>query len=152
LIDTEAPRFGKQRRENYKQWEQSVNGLCSAMHRSIEAFYDRKTNIHNDIVHSAVSKRDEFWPMADTNEVTDEIKELAIAPWIFQTLPGTKPAVQWPNSLESLADRLDQLEPCSLWNEPLDILCSGPEFFEQALTFIKERASKLTEQSNKDTI
>ena len=83
LIDTEAPRFVKQRRENYKQWEQSVNGLCSAMHRSIEAFYDRKINVHNDIVHSALSKRDEYWPVADTNEITDEIRDLAIAPWIF---------------------------------------------------------------------
>ena len=63
------------------------------MHKSVEAYYDRKTNIHNDIVYSALSRRDENWPQADVTEVNDEIKELALAPWLFQTLPGTKPAV-----------------------------------------------------------
>jgi hypothetical protein len=53
------------------------------MHRSIEAFYDRKISVHNDIVHSINSKRDEYWPVADTSEITDEIKEMAVAPWIF---------------------------------------------------------------------
>ena len=63
------------------------------MHRSIEAFYERKINVHNDIVHSTISKRDEYWPQADLTEITDEIKELSVAPWIFQTLPGTKPQI-----------------------------------------------------------
>ncbi len=47
LIDTEATRFSKYKRETYKQWEQNVQGLCSSMHRSIEAFYDRKIDVHN---------------------------------------------------------------------------------------------------------
>jgi hypothetical protein len=106
------------------------------MHRGIDAFYDRKMNVHNEIVNSCLSKRDEYWPQPDITEINEEIKEMTVAPWIFQSLPGTKPATQWPNSLESLAERLDQLEPCSLWNEPLDILCGGPEFFSQARTFI----------------
>jgi hypothetical protein len=63
------------------------------MHRSIEAFYDRKINVHNDIVHSTISKRDAYWPQADLSEITDEIKQLAVSPWIFQTLPGTKPQI-----------------------------------------------------------
>ena len=106
------------------------------MHRGIDSYYDRRTEVHNEIVHSALSRRDELWPQADTNELTEEIKDMAIAPWIFQSLPGTKPATQWPNSLPSLAERLDKLEPCTLWNEPLDIICGGPEFFQQAKEYI----------------
>lgn len=83
LIDAEAPRFAKQRRENYKAWESSVQGLSSAIHHSIESYYDRKTNIHDDIVQSMMSRRDEGWPQADNNEITDEIKDLAVAPWPF---------------------------------------------------------------------
>ncbi len=70
-----------------------MQGVCSSMHRSIEAFYERKINVHNDIVHSTISKRDAYWPQADLSEITDEIKQLAVSPWIFQTLPGTKPQI-----------------------------------------------------------
>jgi len=31
----------------------------------------------------------------------------------------------------------------ALWNEPLDIICGGPEFFEQAKEFIGKYANKL---------
>ena len=54
LIDAEAPRFAKQRRENYKAWEGTVQGMSSAMHLGVEAYYDRKTNVHNDIVCNAL--------------------------------------------------------------------------------------------------
>jgi len=52
-----------------------------------------------------------------------------------------------------LAERLDKLEPCSLWNEPLDILCGGPEFFYQAKTFIRDQAAALSvKQDSKDIV
>ena len=43
LIDAEAPRFSKQRRENYKAWESQIQSLCSAMHKGVDSYYDRKT-------------------------------------------------------------------------------------------------------------
>lgn len=69
-----------------------MQGLCGAMHKGIDAYYDRRTEVHNDIVHSIVSRRDELWPQADISEITDEIRDLVLAPWLFQSLPGTKPS------------------------------------------------------------
>ena len=89
-----------------------MQGLCQAIHTGTEAFYDRRTEVHNDIVHSVTDRRNDLWPQADENESTDEMREMSLSPWLFQSLPGTKPATQWPNSLPALAERLDKLEPC----------------------------------------
>lgn len=97
IIDAEDPRFEKQRRENQKVWESNVQGICHSMNRSIDAFYNRKTRLYHDIVSNIVSNRDNLCPQIDINEMTEDLRDLALSPWIFQTLPGTKPS-QWNNS------------------------------------------------------
>ena len=47
------------------------------------------------------------------------------------------------------------MPPTSLWNEPLDLTCGGPEFFEQARDFLLNNGAKLNqidvlEQTNSD--
>lgn len=49
----------------------------------MDAYYERRTEVHNDIVHSAISRRNELWPQADINEITEEIRDMTLAPWIF---------------------------------------------------------------------
>lgn len=61
------------------------------MNRSIDAFYDRKFDVYNRIIESTLAARNKYAPQADITEMTDEIIDLALKPWIFQTLPGTKP-------------------------------------------------------------
>ncbi len=113
------------------------------MHKGVDAYYDRKIEVQRDVVSAAMARRDEFWPQADINEITEDTRELALAPWIFQSLPGTKPAQQWPTSLPALVERLDQLEPYQLWSEPLDLLSGGPEFFAQAKHYISTNLESL---------
>lgn len=143
IIDAESPRFANQRRENCTSNEQNVQSICTTFHNSQKAYFERKTEIHCGIVNSILEKRDQVWPQCDPAEVTEEVKELCLSPWVFQSLPGTKPATQWPNSLQALAERLDTLEPLALWNEPLDLINGGPEFFSQASAFIQSHSSKL---------
>ena len=57
--------------------------MCLSMNRSIDAFYDRKSEVFETIVSSALQKRDEYTPQVDITEMTDEIIEMALAPWIF---------------------------------------------------------------------
>jgi hypothetical protein len=47
-----------------------------------------------------------------------------------------------------LAERLDKLAPCSLFNEPLDMINGGPEFFSQAKNYILENSAKLCKGSS----
>lgn len=107
VIDTEAPRFAKQRKEGYRHWEANIQSLCHAIQTGTHAYYDRKIEVHSEIVQAITSRRNEVWPEVSPNEVTDDIRELALAPWVFQSLPGIKPATSWPNSLPALAERLD---------------------------------------------
>lgn len=51
-----------------------------------------------------------------------------------------------------MAERLDQLAPGSLWNEPIDIICGGPEFFAQAKDYIIETMSKLASLPSGDAL
>lgn len=53
------------------------------MHKGIDAYYDRKIDVHRDIVNSAVARRDDYTPQADITEINEEIRDLALAPWIF---------------------------------------------------------------------
>ena len=56
----------------------------------------------------------------------DDLKHLslAIAPWEFQSMPGTK-ASQWPEGLPEFLARLEKMAPLSFWNEPLDTMPYG---------------------------
>ncbi|CDW79829.1 hect domain and rcc1-like domain-containing protein [Stylonychia lemnae] len=149
IVDAEDPRFEKQRRENQKTWEAGVQNMCSTLTRSIDAFYDRKTEVYQNLVLAQVAKRDIHTPEVDISEISEEIKDLALAPWLFQTLPATKPS-QWTDSqqLQTLVERLDQLQPAALWNEPLDIISGGPEFFTHSQEFIRKQTEKLNKQSS----
>jgi hypothetical protein len=62
IIDAEDPKFEKQRKENYKNWEHSVQNLCLSMNRSINAFYDRKSNVYESIIDSTLTQRDQYTP------------------------------------------------------------------------------------------
>lgn len=79
------------------------------------------------------------------------MKEIAVAPWKIQELPGRSPLTQWPESLDDLNMRLKQLEPMSAWSEPM----FNPEkknFYSQAEEFIKktvEKKKKMMESGSK---
>ena len=68
-----------------------------------------------------------------------ELESVATAPWIFKTLPGTKPASQWPDSLEALSERLQHQDPAALWYEPFDW---EDKFHAQAKEFIRNSIAK----------
>lgn len=89
IVDAEDQRFEKQRKENYKNWESGVQNLCIAMNRSIDAFYDRKSEVYETIICSALQKRDDYSPQVDITEMPESIKDLALGPWNFQSLGGT---------------------------------------------------------------
>jgi len=57
--------------------------------------------------------------------------DLALAPWHFQSMPGTKSS-QWPEGLSNFVERLETMDPLSFWNEPLDTLSYGVEFQQDA--------------------
>jgi hypothetical protein len=53
------------------------------MNRSIDAFYDRKSEVFENIVSSSLQKWDEYAPQVDITEMTEETKDMALAPWVF---------------------------------------------------------------------
>eukprot|EP00347_Sterkiella_histriomuscorum_P020695 403336831 len=146
IIDAEDPRFEKQRRENQKVWESNIQSQCNSMNKSVDSFYNRKTRLYHDIVRSSMTSKDQLCPQVDMNELPDNLKDLALSPWLFQTLPGTKPS-QWsnPQQLASFVERLANLPPASFWNEPLEMINGGPEFFTQAKEFIMNTGEKLNQ-------
>ena len=50
-------------------------------------------------------------------------------------MPGARPT-QWPEGLPEFVERLDSLLPLSLWNEPLDTLQYGVDFYNAAYAFL----------------
>lgn len=75
--------------------------------------------------------------------------DLTLAPWIFQSMPGARSS-KWPVGLADFVERLDTLEPLSLWAEPLDTLQYGIEFFEGARSFIVEQTKRVAKASKPD--
>ena len=47
--------------------------------------------------------------------------DIDFTPWQFSTIPGTKPKIQWPDSLPQYLERVSGLEPMTLWKEPYDV-------------------------------
>ena len=134
------------------------------MNKGIDAYYDRRFEVQRDVVHSAITRKDQLAPTTDINDYNEEMKDVSLAPWIFQSLPGTKPASQWSTSEKPntsgdfltratdnqtrLAERLDNFEPYQLWNEPLDLISGGPEFFKQAKDYIVQNVNNLVKSTD----
>jgi hypothetical protein len=53
------------------------------MNRSINAFYDRKSNVYDTIIDSTLSAKEIYAPQVDITEMNEEIKDMALAPWKF---------------------------------------------------------------------
>lgn len=136
-MDTEDLRFEKQRQENVKSNVQAVSATCEASSASIHAFYQRKCESLDAILSSQMEARDQHIPKALLREFDeDQHLELALAPWNFQSMPGTR-STQWPDGLQEFVERLDQMLPISFWNEPLDTLSCGIEFQQGANQFLE---------------
>jgi hypothetical protein len=54
IVDAEDMRFEKQRKQNYSNWEHGVQNLCLSMNRSLDAFYDRKSEVFETILASSI--------------------------------------------------------------------------------------------------
>jgi hypothetical protein len=75
--------------------------------------------------------------------------DLALAPWVFQSMPGARPA-QWPLGLPEFVERLESLTSRALWPEPLDTLAYGVEFLEGARRHVRDQTERLAELSRED--
>lgn len=54
-----------------------------SMNRSLDAFYDRKNEVFDAISVSSLQNTQDFIPNVDISEMTEELKEIAMAPWHF---------------------------------------------------------------------
>ena len=61
--------------------------------------------------------------------------DLALAPWLFQSMPGARAAL-WPAGLPEFVERLESMPRLALWAEPLETLGYGVEFLDGARNFI----------------
>jgi hypothetical protein len=123
-----------------KQQESAVQGFCKQMSKSIHHYYDRKCETFDQIVGSALDKRESFVPNPKL-DVNEGIKDVTLAPWQFQTLSGAKPT-SWPLNLPNLIEKLNAMPPLGLFAEPIDLLPESKDFYEQARTFISETCKK----------
>ena len=53
----------------------------------------------------------------------DQIKEMALSPWIFNQLKGNNPN-SWPVGLSDFHKAVSELKPLQLFNEPFELLNS----------------------------
>ncbi len=109
----------------------------------MEAYYDRKMATFLEIVISADMDRNPGMMLGRSSAVTPLMEEIALAPKIFQTLPGTNPAANWPEALEDLHKRVGELRPLALWAEPFD---ESYDFQQGAYRFIDRAAQQLAEK------
>jgi hypothetical protein len=57
-------------------------------------------------------------------------------------MPGTRSS-SWPDGLESFVERQDSLDPLSFWNEPLDTLGYGVQFYDDGRSFVQKWIAKV---------
>jgi hypothetical protein len=83
------------------------------------------------------------------NDISRPMKPIASAPWKIKELPGRSPLSQWPESLDSLNERLLNLEPMAGFSEPL-ISDSSKDIYEQAEEFIRRTMKKKQDSFDRD--
>ena len=106
--------------------------MCEASIAGINSFYQRRVESLDAILSSAEEARDQHIPQMNLKEFDEEKHiDLALAPWHFQSMPGTKSS-QWPEGLSAFVERLETMDGLSFWNEPLDTLSYGVEFQQDA--------------------
>lgn len=116
---------------------------CEASVAGLGAFYQRKAECLSSILASKHEGRDLYVPKVSPREFgEDEHLELALAPWLFQSMPGARSSL-WPTGLPEFVERLETLPALALWAEPLDILKYGQEFFTGAREFIQSQTEQL---------
>ena len=100
---------------------------------AIDQFYQRTTETYRDIRHQTNFAREVFIPEANTDEVSSEMVDIALAPWQFGNLPGVysrvPKLVQERNLLEKLHSRLTSMKPLELWSEPVEFMPQPSESF-----------------------
>jgi hypothetical protein len=143
LIDAEQQKFEKQRQESIKTNVQAISATCEASIAGLNAYYQRKVECLDSILSAGYEGRDRNIPRISAKEFDEDSHlDLALAPWPFLTMPGARPA-QWPEGLPEFVERLDSLQPLSLWNEPLDTLQYGVEFYTGAQAFLAAQLEKI---------
>jgi hypothetical protein len=100
------------------------------MNSSVENYYERQNSVFDQIQQSIVDKRELNLPEIDEHETNDELLSLASQQWQFQNIPGTQ-SVKNIDSLYALNKKLAEMPVLSLWNEPIDQINGGPEFFNR---------------------
>ena len=139
ILDIKRELFLKLRREGHEGWERKVAQFCAQMKQSAEGYYDRKAATFFEIALSSDMDRNPGSLLGKTNGTTPLLEEIAFKPWIFPTLPGTNPALNWPDSLPELYRRVNELKPLSLWSEPFD---ESYSFQDAVYAFIQQAAEK----------
>lgn len=69
----------------------------------------------------------------------DKLREHALSPWNFDTLPGNNPS-NWPQGLDKFIERLESLPMLSLFNEPFDL---NNQFKSRLEQFISDTVAKI---------
>ena len=86
-----------------------------------------------------------YAPKANVREFDEERHlDLALSPWAFQCLPGTRAAL-WPAGLPELVERLESMPRLALWAEPLDTLGYGLEFLDASRSFMRAQIRALAD-------
>jgi len=83
-----------------------------------------------------LDKRDSYEPNPSI-EVSEELKDVALHPWNFQTFPGSRPT-SWPLNLPSFLEKIKDTSKLDLFKEPIEHLTESKDFYELAKNFIAE--------------
>lgn len=151
-IESEEERSAAFQQDKVADMERTISKTCKNVGNSLEAYYQRIAKAYNDILKSRISKgyytlkpsvSKKYPELLDLDfyDISRPMRELAMKPWKIKELPGTNPENQWPESLEDLNNRLEQLEPMTAWHEPL-FAKNGKDFYEQAEDFIRKTVDK----------
>lgn len=149
-MGSDNPRMEQQRVEAAQQAQKGVAKFCEQMQKSTNAYYDRKCEVLDTICGSALDMRDRYMPNM-TQDVPASVKDLSLAPWLFQSIAGSQPAT-WPDSLPGLNEKLLELKPLSLWSEPIEVLAGSKDFFHKAQEFITETCKQISSAKDKEEI
>ena len=80
------------------------------------------------------------------------MEDISLKSWVFPTLPGTNPLLNWPAALPELNKRLKELKPLELWGEPFDeaytFQTGAYQYIQQTLKTLKGASSNLKQTTD----
>jgi hypothetical protein len=110
------------------------------------------------IYDSAIENREDYIPIVCEQDSLPQHIQEASAPYLFQQFPLTNSKIDASftdeTKLSNLGTKLADCAPLALWNEPIEMMNNGPEFFEGVrdliLTTARSRAEKKTPMTEDD--